>query len=170
MNWDYLLTEPFSGRNALAAYYVRDCAQIVEIGSYKNPITNFLYTSHDTIWCVDPLLKRSTKGSSVLFIKKPFQDVDFSPIQDGFGLVTLGLDIGIEHADAFIALLQRSRVAVLESWQTWPPYVNMLRRILERTNKKVVTTIEFDFSNSEVPAQIDGSFPTRYNREMVVLR
>ena len=40
--WKYLCSEPFHIRAVIAAHYLQDCPHVIEIRSYKVPITHFL--------------------------------------------------------------------------------------------------------------------------------
>lgn len=50
----YLLTPVAEARQALAAYYIRGCSTVVEIGGYKAPITKFLIDVPERVLVIDP--------------------------------------------------------------------------------------------------------------------
>ena len=55
MNWPYLELEPFKIRSVLAAHFLKDCSEIVELGGYKTPISDFVTGKKVTV--LDKLLE-----------------------------------------------------------------------------------------------------------------
>ena len=49
--------DAFKSRYVLAAYHLRSCKNILEVGGYRTPISSFLFSRHESVTTVDPYVK-----------------------------------------------------------------------------------------------------------------
>ena len=94
--WNYLTSEPFQMRYLLAAGLLRKFKNILEIGSYKTPIFQFIDDSEKNILTLDPMIldvqKSASQGSRML----DFRCLEMSPFNgEEYALVMLGMDLPI---------------------------------------------------------------------------
>ncbi len=153
--WGYLDTEALQTRYVIAAHFVRNARNIVEIGGYRdNVITRFLTGSHRsvTVYSLDAefesLEVESLNGAAcrVRHINDYFQGYPYA--EAGLGVVALGLEI-LGDLDPFYELLRRSQVAVIEVPVDHSPSVECLNLILRNVEVRVVCQINLDFSSNE---------------------
>lgn len=153
--WGYLDTEVMRSRYAVAAYFVRTCPHVVEIGGYRdNVITNFLCGPHDSV---------SVYSLDTEFTELEAEDLNGRPCrirhvrdffqhhphpQSGLGLVALGLEI-IGDMQPLYELLGCARVAVIEIATDHAPGQAMMAEILARPGWRVCGEMTLDFSASE---------------------
>ncbi len=138
---------------------MRECRQVIEIGGYRgNVITSFLRGHHEevTVFSLDeefePVERHELNGAPcrVRHIRDYFQaHAEVIDSADrSLGLVVLGLEI---HGDLqpFLALLQRSRVAVLEAAQDYAPGLGSMTQVLASVNARTVCCVDLDLSANE---------------------
>src|SRR5262249_35063152 len=98
--WGYLDTEALQIRYAIAAHFLKDCKNVVEVGGYRrNAITHFLTGHHEsvTVFSLDAEFEECERDTlngapcMVKHIRNYFQT--FSHSTDDLGLVALGLEI-----------------------------------------------------------------------------
>ena len=93
---NYLLSEGARARYVLAAHYVRDQPQIVEIGGFKTPITAFLTRIPERVLVVDPLISEyhghelHGEPCRIEHLATTFQRHTFDLEPGAYGLVLLG--------------------------------------------------------------------------------
>ena len=166
----------------MAAHYLYNCMDVLDIGCYKLPITMFLRGQHERVWCIDPLLDQQPEvveksicvGTRLVvvharFIRKKCEEVDLSSFQTNFGLVALGVDVGVD-VDRLAQLIRRASVTVLEAPSRYAPGLQAVQRARELSGRSEAFRIKLDLSASGVPRHISDSFPTYYERELVVIR
>lgn len=170
--WKYLLSEAFLTRQVLAAHFAKGCEGVIEIGGYKNPITDFLSTAFEYIIVIDPLLEPMTWTgwvTSVRHICDEFQNVDLSEYNN-FGLVILGMELDHSLVEKLAELVRRSSVAVIEFPSCYTQSVMLWDSLLKLVpNKKVAVRIALDLTGNDVGDREDSWHP-RYKRQMYVLR
>ena len=94
--WNYLASEPFQMRYLLAAGLLRKFDNILEIGSYKTPIFQFIDDAKKNVITLDPMVLDIEKSNSQRSQMLDYRCMEMSPF-DGqdFALVVLGLDLPI---------------------------------------------------------------------------
>jgi hypothetical protein len=153
--WGYLETEALRTRYVLAAHFVRDLSNIVEIGGYRgNVITNFLWSGHDsvTVYSLDaefePLEKGTLNGRAcrVRHVRDYFQH--YAQPTENLAVVALGLEI---HGDIepFRELLRRADRIVLEIASEHQPSVDCFDRLTAGVDLRTVCQINLDYSPNE---------------------
>lgn len=136
--WPYLSTEAFLARYAMAAWLVRDCDEVIEIGGHHHPISEFFsdkkvtVIGYETYPCNTDLITHE-------LVK--FQDWCWEHRQFGnYGLVILGLhlyDMEDRHWDRLMDLVDNSQRAVIEVCTDWEPSVAQFEKLRVRTRKRV---------------------------------
>lgn len=180
-NWDYLQKTPFLCRQVLAAHYVRECQSVVEVGSCKSPISDFLAGPHDMVVCIDPLLPESAEhydykrnnrlvAKTLLYLQVPIESIDLYVLPGSFGLVALGYDIPGESLGNFSHLCRKADVVVMESWASYDRYLRALKYLIGVTTKEIALRIKIDLSDNDIGELDPDSWPPRFDRELVVLR
>ena len=153
--WGYLDTEALQTRYVLAAHFVRNSRNIVEVGGYRdNLITRFLTGTHDSVSVFsldaefEPLEQDTLNGAPcrVRHIHDYFQNHDV-PL-DSLAVVALGIEI-LGDFEAFLSLLSKAEVIVVEAPIDHQPSVDCLNAILERLNVAITCQINLDLSPNE---------------------
>ena len=169
MEWEYLWSKPFKARYAVAAYYLKDCDEIIEIGGYRTPIDQFVHKSKKVI-VIDPLIESKTFGN-VKHYGCTLKDFPKVFPKSKYGVVILGLllhDMDKETTTYLYNLIQNSQVTVIGIPSSYPASVKQFKEILQHSHKKVTTTIGFDFSENTYPSS-KNSWPPRTDRKLYVL-
>ena len=140
---DYLATEAAQTRCVIAAWFVRDCPHVVEIGGFRTPISLYLTGTHESVTVFDPLMRdheaHSLNGAPcrVHHVSRPFQESAFEWAPRSYGLVMLGASLKHFSEDAeererqwqkLAGVVERARVAVVEGALDW----HLGRAALER--------------------------------------
>jgi hypothetical protein len=176
-DWRYLLTEPFELRNVLAAHLVRKCRQVVEIGGWRSPIDRYLTGAHESVVVVDPFIRDHARGElngrpcEVRHVRARFQDLHWQIVHPReYGLVMLGLDIGVDGEDERVLqdLVAGAAVTVVEFATSWTPARELVERLLNHVRVRRRLHAGLDLSANEF-GDLIGSWPPRTDRELVVL-
>lgn len=112
-------------RQVLAAYFLRDCQHVLEIGGHDNPITRFLVHNPLSVLSVDPktepLEARELNGKTchVRHLACKFQQVDYDYQPRSYGLVMLGFSLkGFGEreplGELLYSLIDNARIVVIE--------------------------------------------------------
>lgn len=167
IEWKYLWSEPFKSRSVLAAYFVRNCNTVIEIGGYKTPISSFLPSNKKCI-VLDPRTE-SFESENVKHLQINFEDWNDVPEQP-FGLVILGIELHMQEDgwQKLFALIEKSEITVIEVPIEHIHSVNQFNRILENTSKKVDSKILLDLSGNNF-GDLQGSAPPKTLRQINVL-
>jgi hypothetical protein len=115
-------------RQLLAAYFVRECPHIVEIGGHLNPVTPFLVHHPESVLVVDPKVvprdETELRGRPcrVRHVPRKFQELTFDLAPHTYGLVMLGYSLkqagGSEAVGRkLLDLVDHARKVVIE----WAP-------------------------------------------------
>lgn len=181
VEWAYLTSEEFRTRYVLGAHYLRDCADVVEIGAYRTPITQFLTGTHRSVTVIDPLvtpLERDELNGApcrVRHVRARYQDLALDLCD--YGLLLLGLDLELYELsrrerqralDAFEPIVRGASRIVLEHAVDWTAsrwLANHVRRVSGFT-----TTVSFRLHLEGPGSQpTPGSWPPLYHRQFMVL-
>lgn len=153
-NWAYLKTEPLQTRQVLAAWFLRDCVGVVEIGPWTTPIAPYLRNGQD----YTPIEHQAEHTLSTL--------TDWAPRRP-YGVAALGLDLRDMTPETWATLERLVRGAkrtVIEYATTWSQGVLQANRIEEWA--RPVMSIALDFRGNLMPRE---GYPPRLERRMVVL-
>lgn len=154
--WGYLDNEAMQSRYVLAAHFVRNARNIVEIGGYRdNVITRFLTGTHDSVSVFSLDAEFETFAAETLngapchvrHVGDYFQN--YTPPTESLAVIILGIEI-LGDFDPVCALLSNAEVAVIEVPIDHAPSVDCLGAILQRTNLRVAVQINLDLSPNEV--------------------
>ena len=142
-------------RYAIAAHFVKDCRNVVEVGGYRcNSITHFLTGHHNsvTVFSLDAEFEeceRDTLNGAPCMVKhiRDYFQKHAHPHVD-LGLVALGLEL---HGTLppFCELVRRAAVAVIEVPVGHQPSVECLNLILDNVRPRIRCHVNFDFSANE---------------------
>ena len=153
--WGYLDTEALQSRYVLAAHFVKDARNIVEIGGYRdNVITRFLTGTHDSVSVFSLDAEFETFEAETLngapcrvrHVGDYFQNYPFPT--ESLAVIVLGIEI-LGDFDPLCNLLSNADVAVIEVPIDHAPSVDCLGAILQRTNLRVAVQINLDLSPNE---------------------
>ena len=153
--WGYLDTEALQTRYVLAAHFVRNARNIVEIGGYRdNLITRFLTGTHDSVSVFSLDAEFETFEADTLngapcrvrHVGDYFQN--YTLPNERLGVIVLGIEI-LGGFDPLCDLLSHADVAVIEVPIDHAPSVECLGSILLRTNLRVAVQINLDLSPNE---------------------
>jgi len=173
MEWQYLKLPIFQLRSVLAAGLVQKCEYIIEIGSYKTPIWEFLRGPHKYVGCYDLSFEQELHLDNHPRLQCPlqhipgqFQDHISDLPESNFGLVCLGMEIKGDF-EPFIELVNRSTIAVIEFPPDFRFSLNQFNRLRAECDKEVAMHIRLDLSDNNFSG-LTGS-PIRPIRDMYVL-
>ena len=153
--WGYLDTEAMQSRYVLAAHFIRNARNIVEIGGYRdNLITHYLTGTHDSVSVFSLDAEFETHEAETLngapcrvrHVGDYFQN--YTHPTESLGVVVLGIEI-LGDFDPLCNLLSNADVAVVEVPIDHAPSVDCLGAILQRTNLRVAVQINLDLSPNE---------------------
>ena len=153
--WGYLDTEALQSRYVLAAHFVKDARNIVEIGGYRaNVITRFLTGTHDSVSVFsldaefEPFETETLNSAPcrVRHVGDYFQN--YPHPTESLAVIVLGIEI-LGDFDPLCNLLSNAEVAVIEVPIDHAPSVDCLGAILQRTNLRVAVQINLDLSPNE---------------------
>ena len=153
--WGYLDTEALQTRYVLAAHFVKNARNIVEIGGYRdNVITRFLTGTHDSVSVFsldaefEPLEQDTLNGSPcrVRHVGDYFQN--YTHPTESLAVIVLGIEI-LGDFEPLCSLMSHAEVAVVEVPIDHAPSVDCLRSILERGHLSVACQINLDLSPNE---------------------
>lgn len=175
---DYLGTEAAQTRCVIAAWFVRDCPHVVEIGGFKTPISLYLTGSHESVTVFDPLMRdheaQCMNGAPcrVRHVSKSFQDADFEWESRSYGLVMLGASLKHFSDDAaererqwkkLAGIVERAKVAVIEGAVDWPPGLAALERLGSLASMRTRTCLDMDLRHNP------GMDTEHHRRRLLVL-
>jgi len=184
--WKYLWSEAFKSRYVLAAHLLKDCRNIIEIGGYMTPITDFLPLDGgfiDSVTVIDPRLReevrythQSNHGNvSVSHHKMLFtKDVVYYPSNPVFrgkhGVALLGLDLHLDEEGwkSLFDLVRRAQRTVIEYAVSFPTGIQQYARILKETGARVVFQAGLDLSGNDF-GDLTDSAPLMTDRRIVAL-
>lgn len=178
--WKYLWSEAFKSRYVLAAWLLRDCKHIVEIGGYRTPITDFLDLEkgfHDSVTVFDPKMRPENRMHLGKFGNvridhnaRPWDGVPLKNIPKPFGLAMLGLELHLaeENWRWLFRYVQAAQRTVIEYAVSFPTGIQQYARILKETGAKVVFQAGLDLSGNDF-GDLTDSAPLMAERRIVAL-
>ncbi len=167
-DFSYLSTPTLRTRQVLAAYFVRKCRHVLEIGGGRNPITRWLasladnfevvdgWKWHKIVTVVDPAIEpweeEPVEGVPWIVRHLPIRIEDYRPRGDEDGLVMLGFE-GDGHCDLEVVcrLIAAARVTVIEASGRHAPAAAAIGRILARHIHPVAVHLATTYRGAGVP-------------------
>jgi hypothetical protein len=148
-------------RQLLAAYFVRDCPHIVEIGGHLSPVTPFLTHQPESVLVVDPKAaphradKLHGRPCRVQHVARKFQALNFELAPHSYGLVLLGYSLkksgGREALGSkLLDLVDHALKVVIE----WAPRLEraalQVPHLLNRPNLRQLCRIDFALEDGTI--------------------
>ena len=142
-------------RQVIAAHYLKDCLNIVEIGGAGLPITGFITHRPETITVFDPKIAPwrgdilNGRPCRIAHRAEKFQAVSLASLSGlrSLGVALLGLSLkplgsrGVVSGD-LIALLRAADVVVLEFSRELPRALEQAPILLEQTGLQAAVTLD----------------------------
>ena len=153
--WGYLDTVALQTRYVLAAHFLRNTRNVIEIGGYRNNvISRFLTGTHDSVSVFsldaefESLEQESLNGAQcrVRHIHDYFQNYPYPA--ESLGVVALGIEI-LGDREPLWNLLGQAEVAVIEVPVDHAPSVQWFQEILDQLNVPITCQINLDYSPNE---------------------
>lgn len=173
MGWAYLKSEPFKIRYVIAAYYLNNCTEIIEIGGYKTPISDFLENKKITV--IDPLVE--PRRSDFVYhytgeLKEWMYDYNNYIPENNYGLLMLGFyleNMDDESWRYLYKMVNNSVITIIECPIDWQQSLEQLDQVLSATNKKIFMQIVLDLSGNDF-GDLTDSWPPRTKRALYFIR
>lgn len=169
--WNYLASEPFQLRYMMVAGLLRKFRNILEIGSYKTPLFQFIEDAEKHILSVDPVMEEATKSDRQKSCMMDYRSLPMDPFGDeGYALVVLGLDL--EITPKLKHYVQQAEVAVIEypedaQWKKSREKYEILKRDLELHE---LSSVHLDFDDNDFSAfDNQNEWPPRTQRYIKVV-
>lgn len=177
IGWAYLESAAFQSRSALAAYFVRDCRSVVEIGGGKTPLDRFVFGRVEEVLVVDPFLRDLARDAAdgqpaVHHFQARIQDIALTwPDKAELGVVMLGFELlGLSDGDwhRIFELVNAARICVIEFPTSWDTSRHQFQRVRANTKLREIFQCRLDLAGNDV-GDLTNSWPPRYDREFHVL-
>jgi hypothetical protein len=185
MPWDYLQTPVLQVRQRIAAHFLSECDNILEIGAFKTPITEYLTHRPKEVLIVDPLAEPLERDSlngqpcRIRHLALGIDDLDLSEWNSKpFGLLFCGMDLNREEqAPAhwlntvcrFVYLVSAAQPAVLEYPMQWKPSAKLFNAILSLLQPRLAADIRLDLTGYLPEGEVSDEVRSRFERRLVVL-
>jgi len=141
----YLDAEQFQCRQVLAAYYLRHCATIFEIGGFMSPVSDFLQHHPQRVIIADPRITAAVDDHlhghpcAVEHIRGRFQDCKVKLPAQTYGCAILGYSLKGLDSDAdqvawqqLVKLVAKAKVAVLEYAPDWELAARAMEQLMRQ--------------------------------------
>ncbi len=171
--WLYLKSEAFKTRYVLAANYLKNCSEVIEIGGYKTPISDFLDDRKITV--IDPY----TNPRNDQMVNHYLGTLDswaketnkYRPLGN-YGVLILGFHL--EEMSYFAwnylyELISSSEITIIEFPIDWQPSKDQFSSVLANTNKKIQMRIILDLAGNDF-GDSTNSWPPRTMRCLYFLK
>lgn len=161
-----MYSEPFNVRGIIAAHYLKDCPNIIEIGSYKSPITDFLTHRFEQVVCIDPLIEPLQK-KKILHVREDYRFFDFKPfINRPFGLVMLGMDLPFDFK--LFHLAASAQRVIIEFPPKHTPSKQQFEVLQKTSRLRIELSVGFDLADNDF-GDLSNSSPVFPKRHLYVL-
>lgn len=171
--WKYLCTDVFKNRYIIAANWVKDCPELLEIGGYKTPITDFVdKTKHTKIYVIDPRLEETQHNDPNIHHWAdyfPCPRIDVTP--GNYALIAIGMDIVLGPEDRLLLYdyIDKARKVVIEFPRDYNPSEEQFNLIMANTEKRIQQEMTLDFSKNDFNYLVDST-PVFPYRQMFLLQ
>lgn len=142
-SWPYLLEDSFQVRHQIAAHFLKDLPQIVEIGGYLKNISSYLSQDQHYIG-LDPLSPHVNEHNKKIY-PVSYELLNTSVLKDTYGLACLGLDFPLY--DDLLDIIEKSSIVVLEHSVTWMFSVSKTYQIKSCFTWDVIAQISIEIPN-----------------------
>lgn len=153
--WEYLVTKEFQLRQYVCEYYFDDAEYIIDVGAYRKTF------NRKNVIAIDPLetMEDSFHGS----LKQWY---DSNELPSDYVVVVMGLHIegDDEELNTLIDLIKKSKRAIIEYPIDHQPSVDQFNFIIQQTNFKCGTVVDFSFPEMETLG-----FKPFLNRKLTIL-
>lgn len=178
--WKYLWSEAFKSRYVLAAWLLKDYLNIVEIGGYRTPITDFLDLDggrHQSITVFDPRCapRHEWFGGRCGQVRIDHHDVfwdgkGFQRPTVPFGLAMLGMELHLteESWKELFAVARFSQRTVIEYPIAHPHSVAQYARIVREANMRAIFEVTLNLDGNNF-GDLTDSAPPMTERRVVAL-
>lgn len=153
-DWPYLDTKPFEMRCVMAAAHLKPCINILEIGGYRTPISDYFEPGQHQVTVIDPRIDEY-ESYGVKHIKGFWQDHYF-PSGPSWGFLCLGLEIHApeHHWRSFIKFIDHCDKAVIGIACGFPHSEEQFGRIFQSLeNMQLDFTVGLDLSDNQFAAK-----------------
>lgn len=152
-------------RQVLAAYFVRRCSHIVEIGGHIRPVTDFLTHRPLSVLSVDPKTPayeaETLNGHPcrVRHVAKKFQEVDYDYAPGAYGLVLLGYSLkpfGTREplGRLLFSLIDNAGVVVIEYSPQLERATSQVPSIISRPTLAVHCSFELELKDEAIGSSL----------------
>lgn len=130
MRWDYLDADAYRARYALAAWFLRDCPHLIEIGGYHLDLGDFAAPGQQ-VTVIGPDVEEERHAPNVRRIRGLFPRDAGKTLPADYGLVILGIDFHFVSDDwpQFEALARNAARCVFEAASDYAPGMSHLTRM-----------------------------------------
>ena len=148
-------------RQLLAAYFVRECPHIVEIGGHLTPVTPFLVHHPESVLVVDPKIvphdetALNGRPCRVRHVARKFQALTFDLAPYTYGLVMLGYSLkragGSEALGGkLLDLVDQARIVVIEWALQLERAALQVPHLLSRPGLRQLCRIDFTLEDGTI--------------------
>jgi hypothetical protein len=148
-------------RQLLAAYFVRECPHIVEIGGHLTPVTPFLIHHPESVLVVDPKIvprdeaQLNGRPCRVRHVASKFQALTFDLAPHTYGLVMLGYSLkragGSEALGGkLLDLVDQARIVVIEWALELERAALQVPHLLSRPGLRQLCRIDFTLEDGTI--------------------
>lgn len=167
MPWKYLSSEAFQTRHVIAAHHLKDCEEVIEIGSYKTPISMFLPSTVRVI-AIDPKLEPFDDGR-VKHIQAVFQDVEVKPRTADYGIALMGIELGLSDWKPLYELINGAKTTVIEFSVEHVHSVAQFEAVRKNTRTRIDLTVGLDLAGNDF-GDLTGSSTPHCKRRIYILK
>lgn len=169
--WNYLTSEPFQMRYLLAAGLLRKFKNILEIGSYKTPIFQFIDDEEKNVITLDPMVldiqKSESQGSRFL----DFRCMEMQPFDgEEYALVMLGMDLPINWK--LKNIITNASLAIFEFTEDaqWKKSRELYDGLVEELNLNELASVVLDLEGNDFSMfGGENEWPARTSRNIKVV-
>lgn len=185
MAWDYLQEPVLEVRQRIAAHFLREQENILEIGAYKTPITPYLLKQPKEVVIVDPLIEPGEwntwngKPSLIRHLRMGIEEFDINHFgSKPYGLLFCGAELNQSQGEPlrmlnavcrYLCLVSRSAVPVIEYAANWTPQAKLFQLLLSILQPRITADMKLDLTRAVPGNQITEEVRQRFLRRMVVL-
>jgi len=185
MAWDYLQDPVLEVRQRIAAHFLREQENIIEIGAFKTPITPYLLKAPKEVVIVDPLIEPGEwkewngKPANIRHLRMGMEDLDLNYFGNRpYGLLFCGVDLGPLYGEPvrllkavchFLCLLSNADVPVIEYAMNWAPPAKLFQLILSVLQPRIAADMKLDLTRSVSGKDVTEEIRQRFLRRMIVL-
>ena len=145
--WEYLVSKEYKLRHHICEYYLDHTLDfVIDIGAYKASIK-----SNDWVIPIDPL--KTITGSYHGTVKEWVSEHSDLLNNNNYGVMALGLEIEGDESEwnSFLTLVRGAKIVIIEHSIEHGPSILQFSEIIGTTDKKITTTMDFEFCDMQTP-------------------